>query len=104
MPDADDFKRELYAVFYEAFKADKAAIQLSAGDLHRRVGGYPGADHQMPVCSGVMRDAMKRRAMQSLVAHPAATVRLWSCGMCCRVVNDPLGRRAKHAPLQFPDW
>ena len=70
MPDADDFKRELYAVFYEAFKADKAAIQLSAGDLHRRVGGYPGADHRMPVCCGVMRDAMDVDAGDLIVNSP----------------------------------
>ena len=35
-----------------------SAVELTAGNLHRRVGGYPGNDHRMPVCCEVMRKAM----------------------------------------------
>ena len=29
-----------------------------AGDLHRKLGGYPGAGHRMPVCCRVMQSMM----------------------------------------------
>jgi len=31
---------------------------ITARQLHEKVGGYPGRDHRMPVCCGVMRDRM----------------------------------------------
>ncbi len=34
------------------------AASITAGGLHRLVGGYPGPDHTMPVCCSVMREAM----------------------------------------------
>ena len=33
-------------------------VVVNAGDLHRRAGGYPGANHRMPVCFEVMRRLM----------------------------------------------
>lgn len=44
------------------------AIELNSGNFHRRIGGYPGADHRMPVCCDVMRAEMT--AMDSIVAEP----------------------------------
>ncbi len=32
-----------------------AGVEISAGQLHRRVGGYPGADHRMPMACSAMR-------------------------------------------------
>jgi 5-methylcytosine-specific restriction protein A len=43
---------------------------MSAGDLHRRVGDYPGNDHRMPVCCGVMRDAMDEDVGDAIVSSP----------------------------------
>jgi len=34
-------------------------IDVKSGDLHSAVGSYPGVNHRMPVCCGVMRSAMK---------------------------------------------
>jgi 5-methylcytosine-specific restriction protein A len=34
-------------------------IDINAGNLHRSVGGYPGANHRMPVCCAVLRSRMK---------------------------------------------
>lgn len=55
---SDDFKSALQAIFAEAERLDLSFIGITAGALHRRVGGYPGDDHRMPVCCSVMRGAM----------------------------------------------
>lgn len=34
-------------------------IELRSGDIHSEVGGYPGANHRMPVCCDVMYEAMR---------------------------------------------
>lgn len=70
MPNADDFRRELCALFYEAFRADQPRVQVIAGELHRRVGGYPSADNRMPVRCFVTRDAMNREAGDVIVNSP----------------------------------
>ena len=57
-PKADDFRVELNRLLSTAGELGFSAVELSAGTLHRRVGGYPGADHRMPVCCGAMREAM----------------------------------------------
>jgi hypothetical protein len=36
-------------------KNGRENVEVSAGELHRSVGGYPGPDHRMPVCCSVMR-------------------------------------------------
>jgi hypothetical protein len=38
----------------EALYVGKATVEINAGDLHRRVGGYPGQNHRMPMCCVVM--------------------------------------------------
>ena len=55
---AEDFRKELQRLFAAATEHGFAAIELTSGSLHRRVGGYPGADHRMPVCCDVMKRAM----------------------------------------------
>lgn len=35
------------------------AVDLNSGNLHRRIGDYPGPDHRMPVCCDAMHDEMK---------------------------------------------
>ena len=56
---SDDFATELRTLLSKAHDLGFAEVQLSAGGLHRRVGGYPGPDHRMPVCCSVMRKAMQ---------------------------------------------
>ncbi len=58
MPTPVDFRRELQAVFEEAGRTGAVSVTVHAGDLHRRVGGYPGRNHRMPVCCEVLRSAM----------------------------------------------
>ena len=33
-------------------------IELTSGDVHRTVGGYPGPNHRMPQCCSVMYQRM----------------------------------------------
>jgi hypothetical protein len=60
MPTAEEFKLELVKAIGEAFEEGKDSVEISAGELHRRVGGYPGANHRMPVCCQVMRSEFKQ--------------------------------------------
>ena len=59
MPRKEDFWKELDAILLEARRLGISIAGVKAGDLHRRVGAYPGADHRMPVCCAVMRAAMR---------------------------------------------
>ena len=54
----DDCEAELARMFDEAMNSGRGTLIVKAGDLHRRVGGYPGNNHRMPVCCGVMRSEM----------------------------------------------
>jgi hypothetical protein len=58
-PTSADFERELLTMFRTAVDEGRSFIEIRSSDLHRRVGGYPGTHHAMPVCCNVMRRAMK---------------------------------------------
>jgi 5-methylcytosine-specific restriction protein A len=55
---AERFRSELMTMFGEAEAEGKAHLDVVAKDLHRRVGGYPGPNHRMPICCSVMRAQM----------------------------------------------
>lgn len=55
MLSADDFKRELHVMLLEMTNAGNRVAEINAGELHKRVGDYPGTNHRMPVCCEVMR-------------------------------------------------
>ena len=42
MPSAEDFKLELHRMMLEAMRSEKESVEIDAGELHRRVGHYPG--------------------------------------------------------------
>lgn len=56
---ANDFANELSAMLAGAAELGLSAVEISAGDLHRRVGGYPGTDHRMPMSCAAMEKAMQ---------------------------------------------
>ena len=60
MPTAQDFEDALQEIFDLAQSKGENHVVVTSGDLHRRVGGYPGRNHRMPVCCGVMRRMMQR--------------------------------------------
>jgi 5-methylcytosine-specific restriction protein A len=53
---AEEFKAALDRILEDAQRHRFADVTL--GNLHREVGGYPGPDHRMPVCCAAMRSAM----------------------------------------------
>lgn len=53
-----DFDRVLKELFHQAEGEELDSLEVEAGALHRRVGGYPTPDHRMPVCCNSMRAAM----------------------------------------------
>lgn len=70
MPSAEDFKNELHRMMLEGMKGGKESVEINAGELHRRVGGYPGANHRMPICCSVMRGALAGDAGDLILAEP----------------------------------
>jgi 5-methylcytosine-specific restriction protein A len=55
MPTAEDFRQELFRIIAAAQKSGSRVVEINAGALHRRLGGYPGADSRMPKCCQVMK-------------------------------------------------
>jgi 5-methylcytosine-specific restriction protein A len=70
MPTAEDFKLELHRMMLGAMKEGRVFAEVSAGELHRRVGDYPGSNHRMPVCCQVMRAALALDAGDVIKAEP----------------------------------
>ncbi len=70
MPTADEFRMELYRMMNEAVHEGKETAEIKAGQLHRRVGGYPGRNHRMPVCCEVMRGAFAPDAGDLILEEP----------------------------------
>jgi hypothetical protein len=63
MPSAEQFRTELIALIDRAAKQGRPHVEINAGELHRKVGGYPpkpGEQHAMPTCCNVMRDEFDR--------------------------------------------
>jgi hypothetical protein len=60
MPTAQDFEDALQEILHVAQNKGEDHVVVTSGDLHRRVGGYPGRNHRMPVCCGVLRRMMQR--------------------------------------------
>jgi len=70
MPSADDFTNELFRMMHEAERAGQDSLEVEAGELHRRVGGYPGRDHRMPLCCEAMRAQVHKGYGDTLVSAP----------------------------------
>jgi hypothetical protein len=60
-PRKKDFEKALAGILAETQDRDETSIQIRAGDLHARVGHYPGSDHRMPSCCSAMRSLMTGR-------------------------------------------
>jgi len=58
-PTAMDFEKALQDEFSEAKKRGEKGIVICAGDFHKKVGGYPGPNHRMPICCDVMKKFIK---------------------------------------------
>ncbi|MCR4347834.1 MAG: hypothetical protein NUV55_11625 [Sulfuricaulis sp.] len=68
MPNTDTFRAALCEIFKVANKYGIREVTIVSGDLHRKLGGYPGSTHRMPVCCEVMKQLMK--ANDEIVFEP----------------------------------
>ncbi len=61
-PNKQNFEDALTATLVAATQKGHTHIDVKAGSLHRRVGGYPtqDGDHRMPLCCEVMRRRMRQ--------------------------------------------
>jgi len=77
-PTAQDFQRELNNIFSSAMRQGRSYVDVKSGDLHRRVGGYPGRNHRMPVCCNVITQDMKPgdQVLQAPPSGYGATLRI----------------------------
>lgn len=80
MPSAADFKLRLDLIFSHAQQNGLTEVEVSSDDLHRRVGGYPGRDHRMPLCCQVMKQYFTEKVGDHIVEAPpsgqGATLRI----------------------------
>ena len=58
-PRTDDFRKALVGLLAEAQGEGKECVQIRAGNLHAKVGNYPGVHHRMPSCCSAMRSLME---------------------------------------------
>ena len=65
---AEHFRRALTELLTSAKDLCFAAVDVNAGNLHRRVSGYPGNDHRMPQCCEAMR--RETGATDELISEP----------------------------------
>ena len=68
-PRSHDFNVALEALLDAAAAQDLTHVDVSAGELHRLVGGYPGPNHRMPTCCSVMRARL--RVGDAVMKEPA---------------------------------
>lgn len=59
IPNSADFTAELLQMLSEAESKGLSSLEVRAGHLHERVGGYPGPNHRMPACCDMMRKQMR---------------------------------------------
>lgn len=55
MPTSDDFREYIIQQIRSSFN-DR--VELTSGDIHRALGGYPGRNHRMASCCSVMYQLM----------------------------------------------
>lgn len=53
------FAQDINARLQAAAAAQHSHLDVTSGDVHRSVGGYPGNSHRMPLCCSVMYQLMR---------------------------------------------
>jgi len=57
----EDFVDILVEKLNESKEKNHPYVDITSGDLHRAIGGYPGANHRMPLCCLVMKEMMAKK-------------------------------------------
>ena len=71
-PNATEFQALIDRLLSAAEELGFVAVEISAGNLHRKIGGYPGTNHRMPMCCAAMQKTMTQQ--DSIVAAPTKGV------------------------------
>lgn len=58
-PSPNDFWLQLNILITKASENGQPFVDIQAGELHRKVGWYPGSKHRMPVCCRIMKEEMQ---------------------------------------------
>lgn len=58
MPTTEDFRQALRDILSSASREGRGCVEVRSGDVHTRLGGYPGPSHRMPTCCDAMRSMM----------------------------------------------
>lgn len=76
--DKEVFKNEIKKLLLEAKERDEGYLEISAGRIHRNVGGYPGKNHNIPACCEAMYELKteKDQIIQSPPKGRGATLKI----------------------------
>jgi len=81
MPTAEDFRLALSKALEEASRSGADHLEITAGELHRRIGGYPGPGHRIPNCCQVMKAAVVEAWGDRILYKPpsgmGANLKVW---------------------------
>jgi 5-methylcytosine-specific restriction protein A len=69
LPTKEQFREEVRSQLREAELRGAASIDLNSGEIHRKLGGYPGQNHQMQPCCSAMYDE-QNEATDKVLAKP----------------------------------
>jgi hypothetical protein len=82
MATAAEFRQALINALLETELKGREFLEITAGELHRTVGEYPGKNHRLPMCCRVMR--------------------VYFCeGWGDRLVNDPAGGQGATLRIRY---
>lgn len=75
---SNEFRLALDDIFRTSWRNGADDVVIVSGDLHRKLGGYPGANHQLPTCCDVMRGAMQSgdQVVEETPGGKGATLRI----------------------------
>jgi hypothetical protein len=74
MPSAEDFRRALFQIMANAQNSGRESIDISARELHARVGPPRGRNHRMPNCCRVMKSQLAPDNGDLIVNEPPSGV------------------------------
>lgn len=68
MPTKEQFRSEIRTQLRDAELSGIAFLEINSGQIHRKLGGYPGVNHQMRPCCEAMYD--EKGAADTILSAP----------------------------------
>jgi hypothetical protein len=65
VPTKDEFRSEIRSQLRGAELRGATFLEINSGLVHRKIGGYPGTNHQMPSCCDAMYEVKRAGDMIS---------------------------------------